>query len=62
MELFDAIAERGPELVLGGLMLLGAAFLLSFFLKTCWGQWKDRAREGEIYGKPRKRHQRKRGL
>ena len=42
---------KDNNLVLVGVMLLVAVFVLSFFYKTFWGQWKDRTKEDAIYGK-----------
>ena len=55
MELFDTIEQHAVSLVVGGLALLAAVFVLSFFYRTCWSQWKDRARDKQIYGEPRNR-------
>lgn len=60
MEMLEDIIDvvdkfaRDNNLVLIGLLLLVVAFVLSFCYKTYWGQWKDRARDDDIYGKPRK--------
>ncbi len=48
--------SKDHNLVLCGVMLLVAVFVASFFLKTFWGQWADRAKEDQIYGKPEDRH------
>lgn len=37
-------------LLIGGVLLL-AGLVVSFFLKTSWGQWK-RGDQDRIYGKP----------
>ncbi len=42
---------KDNNLVLVGVMLLVAVFVLSFFYKTFWGQWKDRTKDDELYGK-----------
>ncbi len=43
---------KGSNLLLCGILLLVGAFVLSCCYKTFWGQWKDRTKEDEIYGKP----------
>ena len=50
---FDAIEQHWVEFVATGAILLVAAFVLSFCYRTCWSQWKDRAKDKQIYGKPR---------
>lgn len=53
IDVIDKFA-RDNDLVLVGVLLLAAAFILSFCYRTFWGQWKDRSRDDQIYGKPRK--------
>lgn len=57
MNLLDVIDKFAKEnnLVLCGILLLVAVFVLSFCYKTFWGQWKDRARKKQIYGEPKNR-------
>ncbi len=43
---------KDNNLVLVGVMILVAVFLASFFLRTFWCQWDDRAKENKIYGEP----------
>ncbi len=47
---------KGNNLVLCGVLLVVGGFLLSFCYKTFWGQWKDRAKEKQIYGEPMNRN------
>ena len=54
MELIDTLVKwtcDGMLIKVGVIMLVGI-FIASFSLKTFWGQWDDRARQDEIYGKP----------
>lgn len=51
IETFETWATDGTLIIVGVIMLV-AIFVASFFLKTFWGQWNDRARQDDIYGKP----------
>ncbi len=53
MELLDTLSDwvmDGNLLLIGGVLLL-ATLIISFFLKTSWGQWKW-GKQDKIYGKP----------
>lgn len=55
----NLLDAAGKFMVDGSLVLIGIAILIGvfvacFFLKTFWGQWDNRAKEDEIYGKYRK--------
>ena len=51
LDIVDKFAKDN-NLVLCGALLLVVAFVLSFCYRTFWGQWKDRARDKQIYGEP----------
>ncbi len=52
LETFDRWASDGTLVMVGVMMLVGI-FVACFFLKTFWGQWDDRAKKKQIYGKPK---------
>ena len=53
LDVVDKFAKDN-NIVLVGIMLLVAAFVLSFCYKTFWGQWKDRTKKKQIYGTSRR--------
>ena len=55
LDVVDKFA-KDYNLVFLGIAILIGVFIACFFLQTFWRQWDDRAKEDEIYGKPRNRN------